>query len=341
MSELEAIIADSIEAQGALLFSEFMELALYHPELGFYAAFGNAGGRNGDFVTSVETGPLFAAILGDWLDGRWTSLGQPDPFHVVEGGAGVATLWRGVRKARPACFDALHWHLVERSARLREFHNDLPNGTWSSHEVLPTSRVHVVLANELLDNLSFDIAVSTDTGWKHQMVRLASTGEFAFAVGDRVAGIGFDALVPEAPVGTRLPVLGGANEWVAHATAIADQVLAFDYGASVAELARRDGAWLRTYRGHTRGTNPLVDAGRNDITCDVAPELLPRPKRVITQAEWLHENGLTGRVEQAREIWRERGQIGDLDAMFARSAITESAALIDPSGLGGFLVMEW
>ena len=53
-------------------------------------------GRRGDFLTSPEVGPLFGAVLARALDAWWDELGRPDPFMVVEAGAGPGTLARSV-----------------------------------------------------------------------------------------------------------------------------------------------------------------------------------------------------------------------------------------------------
>ncbi len=60
-----------------------------------------------------------------------------------------------------------------------------------------------------------------------------------------------------------------------------------------------------------------------------------------SQAEFLRAHGLDELVEDARRRWHERAAIGDLEAMAARSRISEGAALTDPRGLGGFRVLEW
>ena len=66
----------------------FVDLALYDPADGFYAAGGRAG-RRGDFLTSPEVGPAVRRRGGPRLDDTWwDELGRPDPFVVVEAGAG-------------------------------------------------------------------------------------------------------------------------------------------------------------------------------------------------------------------------------------------------------------
>ena len=41
----------------------FMEMALYHPEQGYYESTAHQVGREGDFQTSVSIGPLLGRLL--------------------------------------------------------------------------------------------------------------------------------------------------------------------------------------------------------------------------------------------------------------------------------------
>ena len=45
-------------------FAEYMDLALYHPQFGYYTAGASkVGWRHGDFFTSVHLHPLFGACI--------------------------------------------------------------------------------------------------------------------------------------------------------------------------------------------------------------------------------------------------------------------------------------
>ena len=59
----EHIRREIAAAGGAVPFSRFMELALYAPGLGYYSAGARKFGKEGDFVTAPELGPLFAACV--------------------------------------------------------------------------------------------------------------------------------------------------------------------------------------------------------------------------------------------------------------------------------------
>ena len=80
MSALEAIIHDEIARTGPMPFARFMELALYHPEHGYYEREADPVGRAGDFYTSVSVGPLFGELLA-WRFARWLETAGAGEFR--------------------------------------------------------------------------------------------------------------------------------------------------------------------------------------------------------------------------------------------------------------------
>ena len=308
-----------------------VELALYYPELGFYET-GGAAGRTGDFLTSPEVGPLFGAVMARALDAWWCELGEPSPFTVVEAGAGRGTLARAVLTAAPSCAAALRYVAVERSAALRAQH---PGGVQSTAAMPAEPFTGVVLANELLDNLPFDLLERTAEGWAD--VRVDGHLREVLVPVDDEPGV-------DAEVGARIPVQRAGRAWVEAALDVvgAGRVVVIDYADTTSSLARRPWTeWVRTYRAHGRGGHPLVDLGRQDITCEVAVDQLPRPTSNRSQADFLRAHGLDELAAVARRAWEERAHIGDLQALVARSRVSEAAALTDAEGLGAFRVLEW
>jgi len=71
---LVATIRAEIEDSGPITFARFMELALYHPERGYYATRDDRGSRTGDFLTAPETHPIFGRVVGRQLHEMW----EPD-----------------------------------------------------------------------------------------------------------------------------------------------------------------------------------------------------------------------------------------------------------------------
>ncbi len=332
-------IRDVIDSEGAVPFERFMELALYG-EHGFYTSVGGGhAGRRGDFLTSPEVGPLFGAVLARFLDAEWERTGRPDPFTVVDAGAGPGTLARSVLAADPACGEVLRYVAVEVSDVQRAAH---PPEVESTAD-LPAEPIDgVVIANELLDNLPFRLAVF-DEGWREAYVDVD---------GDRfveVLSAPFDpppsVLPADAALGARAPLVDRAAAFVAEARSMvrAGTVLVVDYGvARTADLALRPWReWLRTYRSNERGEHYLSLAGAQDVTVEVPFDQLPAADAVRTQAQFLQLLGIEELVEEGRAVWREQAAHPGLEAMRMRSRVSESEALLDPDGLGAFLVAHW
>jgi len=337
-------------------FDDYMARCLYDSEAGFYTQHGNAGRGRGDFVTSPEVGPLFGLVLSRALDAWWTELGRPDPFWVVEAGAGRGALAKAVLAASPECgvAGALRYVTVELSPRLRAEQLELLGDSVAICATLDDAAqlagqsaagerfTGVILANELLDNLPFRmVSRSADVdggGWDEVVV---IDGIPALADPDEIAGPIARAL-PDAPAGERLPVCEQAASWVADAVSRLERgrVITIDYGTLTSgELVGR--RWLRTYRDHQRGADPFEAPGRCDITCDVPFDQLRPASLLETQAEFLERFGVAELVAEGRRVWAERAHLGDLVAVRARSRVAESAGLLDPDGLGSFLVAHW
>jgi SAM-dependent MidA family methyltransferase len=330
-------IAVAIDAAGgAIPFSEFMRLSLYG-EYGFYSHTGRAG-RRGDFITSPEVGPLFGTVIADALDAWWRDLGEPAEFTFVDAGAGPGTLARSVLAAEPECLDALRYVTVEVSASQRALHpaSIESRATMPDHPI-----VGVVLANELLDNLPFELFVF-DGEWKQAFVEVSDDGRF----NEVLRSVQIPLSLPTtAPHGSRAPVQTAAAEWVRNALALVDRgrLVVIDYcTATTAELVTRPWRqWLRTYRQHERGVHYLLAPGDQDITSQVVIEQLATPTSMCSQAEFLRQWGLDRLVDEGRDYWSAQAGAPDLMAMKMRSRVSEAEALCDQDGLGSFSVLQW
>ena len=73
-----------------------MELALYHPQFGYYMRPPEPGseriGWNGDFYTSSDVHPILGQALAKQAAQIDALLGSPDPFTIVEMGPGKGLL---------------------------------------------------------------------------------------------------------------------------------------------------------------------------------------------------------------------------------------------------------
>jgi SAM-dependent MidA family methyltransferase len=307
-SRLGGRIAARARRFGSLSWSAYMEAALYDPEDGFYQAGGQAG-RGGDFITSPELGPLFAAVVAQALDRCWDDLGRPDPFVVVEAAAGAGTLARDILAAGPACAPALRYVLVEQSAALRAVQSQRlrlelpasvlgpasPSGDPDDEDDGPAPGIGplvtslaqlpalpvagVVLANELLDNLPVDLLEWRDGRW-HE-VRVAALDTLSDELVELVVpapperAAEATRLVASGPAlvdGARIPLVRAGVEWVrqALATVARGRVIVLDYADTTGSLAQTPwNLWLRTFRHHQLALSPLHLPGTQDITCVV------------------------------------------------------------------------
>lgn len=306
-------------------FADYMERCLYGPDHGFYSSgTGVAGGRTGDFITSPEVGPLFGAVLGEAINRWWCDAGQPEHFPVVDLGTGPGGLLRALAVAAPPC--AVAWTLtgVDRTP-----HTEPLDGSTDLAGA-------IIVANELLDNIPFDIGMRHD-GVDHRLMVDGEPPSHSTSWQPLAEALDIDV-----PDDIAFPVLGGAHDLVRRLLeSDPRRIVAFDYGASTtSSLAERAG-WLRTYRQHQRGEDPFFEPGEWDITTDIAVDQLPAPDCISTQAEFLEANGIDRLVEEGRTYWAAHAAAPDVAAMRMRSRIREAEALVDPAGLGGFLCLEW
>ncbi len=229
---------------------------------------------------------------------------------------------------------------MEVSAAQRARH---PAGVESRPDLPPGPLDGVVVANELLDNLPFRLAVF-DGGWREAYVTDDGAGGFAEVLSaplDPVPGV-----LPARPVhGARAPLVDRAASWVGRAVELVrgGTVLVVDYvrptTAELTTLGWRE--WLRTYRHHEPGEHHLRCPGDQDITVDVPADQLPPADAVRTQAQFLARWGIDELVDEGRRRWSESAARPDLAALTMRSRAREAEALTDAAGLGGFSVLEW
>ena len=360
-TELRERLIRRIERAGPMPVSQYVDACLYDPDGGFYMRGGRSGAARGHFLTSPEVGPLFGAVLARALDRWWEQLDRPAPFTVIDWGAGPGTLARTVLAAEPECAksEALHWIAVELSLAQRALHPARPQVTTVAavEEALDERPVvGVVIANELLDNLPFDIAQRTPSGWAELRVGAAAGGDSSaqFTLVSTPADPALTEVLPESiPEGRSVPVQQAARAWLAKArnTLDAGRIAVFDYGAETTVLASRTApevehafGWLRTHTAQRPGGSWLADPGTRDITADLAFDQLQQDlpaARVRTQANFLRANGIGELVAEGAATWANRAAIGDLDALAGRSRTSEAQALLSSKALGAHTVLEW
>jgi SAM-dependent MidA family methyltransferase len=124
--ELEEDIRRAIASspQQRITFAQYMDLVLYHPACGYYTTKAVQMGKQGDFFTSVHLGADLGELLAEQFVQMWQILGKPQPFTLVEMGAGqgflASDLLQYVQRNYPEFFAILDYIIVEQSSALRQ-----------------------------------------------------------------------------------------------------------------------------------------------------------------------------------------------------------------------------
>lgn len=118
------MVEQEIREHGPIPFSRYMELCLYHPELGYYSRNAEQFGKAGDFYTSSDVHAVFGRLLARQFEEIWKALGSPGEIEILELGPGRGLFAQDVlawsQKKFPEFFHSLHYSLAERSAKLRD-----------------------------------------------------------------------------------------------------------------------------------------------------------------------------------------------------------------------------
>lgn len=154
---LNAIFHEIDQQGGKLSFARFMEMALYAPNLGYYASGKPIFGAQGDFVTAPELTPIFSRCLANQVRDILSKL--PNGGDILEFGAGAGTMATDILLELEAlnCLPN-HYIISEVSKTLQQRqHNRIK--TYAPHllervkwiETLPDDFSGVMLGNEILD----------------------------------------------------------------------------------------------------------------------------------------------------------------------------------------------
>jgi SAM-dependent MidA family methyltransferase len=291
--ELIAAIAAEIAASGPIPFARFMELALYHPQFGYYMRapehMVERIGWHGDFYTSSDVHPILGQAFVKQAEQIDRLLGQPDPFIVVEMGPGKGLLARHFLSACQrhfgSLFERLHYVLIERSPAMQALQRknlarwlDRPNRlTWVNdlENVAPEGVNGLILSNELIDSFPVHRIQVTDNGTEELWVDYQS-GQFveclrplsSETLSNHVRRISADW-----PEGYRTEINVHALSWMRRVARLINRgiVLTIDYGHTVQDLYRPDrkGGTFLCYSRQSVNEEPFLRVGDQDMTAHV------------------------------------------------------------------------
>ena len=276
-----------------------MELALYHPEFGYYEARHLPIGKAGDFFTSVSVGTLFGALLArqfcDWLNPLAASR-----IRIIESGAHDGRLAVDIltylSDYKAFANKQVEYCILEPSPQRRACQQETMSSSghearwfenWNQFE--PHGVDGLIFSNELLDafparRIRWDASEMAWFEWgvakvdeKFTWAKMTHSRNAATAMIDEEnRACGFEVpgeLLAVLPDGFTVDLCPGARQWwnqAAHALRHG-YLMTIDYGLEAEQFfePQRAHGTLRGYRNHQIQPDVLANPGGQDITAMV------------------------------------------------------------------------
>jgi SAM-dependent MidA family methyltransferase len=347
-------IHDEIEAVGGEVpFETFMELALYHPEHGYYSGPDPRFGRKGDYLTAPTASPWYGRAVARLLTAVAASGG---PLRLLDLGSGDGSFLATVIEATTGNVDVLAETVsIERSHAMLELQRERWSGftpsvrVFGSLDAIPRSNLPTVVhASELYDAQPVARAVGRANGMAEMWVE-TSANELRWREHPPRTEVAayFDrhgVELEEGQIGEANLQAESTHRHILRVAGDSGLVVVLDYGYRAARLydprARRFGS-LTTFHRHQIGRDPLREPGKVDLTAHVNWSDLRRSAELEDWAEiglWplaelLVRAGLAEVLDEAGH-----GMAAQLDAETV-SVRQEVKRLLDPDGMGSDLKM--
>jgi SAM-dependent MidA family methyltransferase len=270
------IIKQKIATDGPMPFCEFMDAALYYPDLGYYMAARDQIGKNGDFYTSSNLGPVFGAMIGKQVEEMWQLAGNGH-FTIVEYGAGTGALCHDILdylKRNLELYRQLQYVIIEKSPsmRARERMHLIEKVAWYDHIKDLGEITGCILSNELIDNFAVHRVVMEEelmevfVDYQDGFVELLKPASQRLS--DYLSEINISL-----PKGYQTEINLQATKWLEEISKflIKGFILTIDYGYSSDEMycSRRSKGTLLCYHRHGINDNFYQNIGEQDITTHI------------------------------------------------------------------------
>lgn len=276
--QLAAQIQNQIsQRQGWISFADFMQMALYEPQLGYYSGGAKKFGHGGDFVTAPEISPLFTQTLAN----QAAQVLADTRGSIMELGAGTGKLALDLLLALQDLNQLPEQYcIMEVSAHLRHIQQEnlqkalpaelLQRVVWLDH--LPQDFVGMIVGNEVLDAIPAHLIHHTSQGLHERGV--AFNGNFVWKDKPLLSGNLFETAkalaLPQDYLTEICPAASGLIASLAHVLT-RGVIVMLDYGFSAREYyhPQRNLGTLMCHYQHYAHTEPLVYVGLQDITAHV------------------------------------------------------------------------
>ena len=344
-----AMMRNEIAREGGFIpFARYMELALYAPGLGYYAAGATKLGPAGDFTTAPEMTPLFGDAVARQVQ---AILEGSDRRDVLELGGGTGRLAVSLMRSLVERGHAPdRYRILERSPDLRRrqrelIARELPQHVERFHwlDAMPARIDGAVIANEVLDAIAVHVLRRDGSGIRERGVTAGAhdaAPHFGLEWADGPVQSGLVHRLGAA----RLPEIDGyTSEVNPAAEALVEDIgarlhsgaaLFIDYGFPAREYyhpQRRAGTLLCHYR-HRSHDDPLLYPGLCDITAHVDFSAIAAAgvrsglhvAGYCAQAPFLLSCGILEALQA----------IGDADSLPYMKAASQVQTLLSPAEMG-------
>jgi SAM-dependent MidA family methyltransferase len=275
-------IVEKIKERGLVTFEQFMSMALYDTEFGYYNTEPRKIGREGDFYTSPYLHPVFGAVMARQMKEMWEVMGRPGHFRIVEMGAGAGYFCKDMLGSlkNTAFFSSLYYSIIEQSPAMRDLQKEILRefrdkvewvaalhecgpiiGCFFSNELLDAFPVHLVRMEDTLKELYLDY--DDEKGFFER------TGE----LGSREIYDYFTEFDIKLAKGYTTEVNLKIRDWLNEINAVLQKgfIMTVDYGYPAWDYygEDRDRGTLLCYHKHQMNENPYLNIGEQDITAHV------------------------------------------------------------------------
>lgn len=274
-----------IQEKGKITFAEFMEIALYTPDLGYYTGPGEIFGDAGDFITAPELSELFGRCVAHQAQQVLQGLGGGD---ILEFGAGsgklavdmltelekqqclpnqylIVDISPGLRSRQKKHLEEKLPHLVDRIMWLDE---------------VPENFRGIIVGNEVLDAMPVHRVRFHQNGEHKELYVIEENGSFSWQEGEPGSELLQNEIATIFDLQGRFMADGYESEinlfmrpWIKalHDNMEAGAVILIDYGYPRHEFyhpERYEGTLMCHYQHRAHGF-PLMLPGLQDLTAHV------------------------------------------------------------------------
>jgi len=345
--ELINIIKDRIKKEGEISFRDFMDMALYYPELGYYTSPKTKIGGFGDFFTASELDKAFGELLGKQFAEIYEKL-NVRPFYIVEIGAGKGYLAHDILKylkeKYPDIYKNIRYIIIEKSP----YHIQTQKGILKDFEVVnwvqdiidfeDESIQGIIFSNELFDSFPVHLIRKIKGKIYEVFIKIDEENnvkEVLKEADDEILRY-LKELNIDLPEGMQTEINLDAKEYIQKIGKKLKKgyVITIDYGYPSSELYkyyRMKGTLLCYYR-HKYSENFYENVGLQDITSHVNFSALAYYGKIsglettgfTDQAHFLTNLGLM-------EIFADLQEKGDLESY---ERMNRLKTLVLPKGMG-------